>query len=165
MAHTNSNVFARIREELSEQNGEKISLRKMEQLLGGRVAHSHIIELEKGKTQPSLSQLRAYHECLNIPYDTLLGDNTERRLLDKDIADTLKYIKDSEQLNDRNINRLIDELLTSDRGYALLFYLSEYLYDDEYIHSIGEIISTLRECEDLDYSEIRTLIDNKVSKE
>ena len=49
MAHTNSNVFARIREELSEQSGEKISLRKMEQLLGGRVAHSHIVELEKGR--------------------------------------------------------------------------------------------------------------------
>ena len=136
----------------------------MEQLLGGRVAHSHISDLEKGKTAPSLSQLRAYHECLNISYDVLLGEDIDRRILDKEIIETLKYIKESSSSNDINIKRLIDELLTSDRGYALLFYLSEYMYNDEYSGKMDIILDTLKQNTDLDYSEIITLIDNKIKK-
>ena len=154
------NVFIRLRKSY-KINGKPASLRQLEKAFNKKIAHSHISELEHGLT-PSLNQLKTYHDFFGVTYDYLLGDITETYDSQrKEVLGALDYLNKSDNETDIKIRDCANNLLTTDKGYALLFYLTEFFENKITDNEISIILKKIKECDDsMDYNDIRIITDN-----
>jgi len=151
-------------------NGRPCSLRQLSKLMNNAVAHSHICQLESGKT-PSLSELIAYSDYFNVSIDYLLGrtvscGNVEGVSKDSfnELVSSLYSSKDS---SDRQMLDTLNCLVGTDAGLALLFYLNKFVNSE----SLDEdVFCALREWKELpgkeskSYQEIMLAIGNRIEK-
>lgn len=69
------NVFKKLRLEKNSNDMKDYTQKELSKDLG--IAAAKICELEKGR-KPSLTELQAYHQHFNAPYEYLLGENNSR---------------------------------------------------------------------------------------
>jgi len=148
-------------------NGKVCSIRELSRRMNGEVAASHISELERNVMEPTKKSLKAYHKYFNVSYEILLGekdfDSIPTNNSFDDILDTLAM---SDLSSDKKMIRLFLSLGTTDTGLALLYYLSNYIYneDNEEVdtNTLIKILKKLKEprINKMDYQAIRQLIDS-----
>lgn len=168
MDNKDFNVFKRLRMEYPTKSGQPLSLRGLEALFDKKVAFTHISDLEHGNT-PSLAQLKTYHDFFNVSYDYLLGATSDKNydnfMQHKDIIQTIDYISKSNDETDQKISEVLENLLTTDKGYAILFYLSKYLNDEISGVSMAQILNTINTAPvNEDYTMLRLRVENKVKE-
>ena len=70
------NVFKKLRMEKNPNEMEDYKIKDLSKDIG--IAAPKISELETGKRNASLSELKAYHKHFNVPYEYLLGESNSR---------------------------------------------------------------------------------------
>lgn len=70
------NVFKKLRMEKNPNEMEDYKIKDLSKDIG--IAAPKISELETGKRNASLSELKAYHKHFNVPYEYLLGESKSR---------------------------------------------------------------------------------------
>lgn len=164
-----NNIFKELRLNYLE-NGKPVSLRRLEELFDRKIAFSHISELESGSRIPSSAQLKVYHDFFNVSYEYLLGeDDIENYDMFKkhiEVVNTVDYIWKSTDELEIKIRELVRELLTTDRGYALLSYLSDFLYKDVYSsEDIANILAQIKSCSPTaDFNSITIRVANRLGE-
>ena len=144
-------------------NGKVCSIRELSRQMNGEVAASHISELERGISEASMKTLKAYHNYFNVSYEVLLGemdfDSVPTNNAFDGILDTLAM---SDTSSDKRMMQLFISLGTTDAGLALLYYLSNFMYDAESTaDDFVDIITGLKkpQIKNMDYLSIRQLLD------
>jgi len=147
------NPFLLLRSKLKDENGLPVSTRKMEKLFNGAIKAQHISALEIGREKPSIKQLKVYHDYFNVSYEYLLGETTDttnpvsKECFKSDMEKSIDYLATKKEKDEKMMYQFADMLFTSDKGLALLFYLSEYFYGkqgekEEYVIEDGLIYKT-----------------------
>lgn len=114
------NVFKKLRMEKNPSEMENFKGKDLAKELG--IAAPKISELENGKRKASLSELQAYHNYFNVPYEYLLGESKSRHYenmvtsdeigLSSESIETIKKIKKNPTLR-RILNIFIEKYITS----------------------------------------------------
>ena len=156
------NIFLNLRLRF-DVDGQPCSIRKLSSLMNKRVLPSRICELEKGRT-PSIRELNAYHEFFGVSYDYLLGADELVRQKDS-FSDIINWLSSSKQKDDKKLFETLVQVSTTDKGLALLYYLSKYLsstesYADEEFLLIMAYFKKLDNIDRMSYLDIRQSIDN-----
>lgn len=68
--------FKSLRAEFNKVKGKDLTLNEFGELIG--IKGPKISELENGRRDASLNELKAYHKFFNAPYEYLLGENNIR---------------------------------------------------------------------------------------
>lgn len=114
-----STVFKELRMSKNQNLMEDYKIIQLSKDLG--IAAPKISELENGKRKASLTELKAYHEHFNVPYEYLLGENEspyyEYMVASKEIGlngDSLKILHDLAQnpVYARILNSIIKRCLS-----------------------------------------------------
>lgn len=97
-----------------------------------------ISNLENGKREPSISELKAYSSCLKIPMEYLLGLSNSKEYESLDVSlkyglsdralQRLKYMYNDEE--DKKYIELINAIFASGCDRELWRCLYDYIYDD-----------------------------------
>lgn len=162
------NPFQYLRSKILIQ-GVPISIRKLDALMGGTIGFSHISELEKGK-DPSLNQLKAYHEFFHVSYEFLLGEtsdpeipgNNNKPKVSTEIDDAIYVLSVDKNKNSREKWKLINMLLSTDKGQLLLSYLAELVKAEQRDKIYKKIDSLINQNESLSYNELVISVNNEV---
>lgn len=149
--------------------GVPVSIRKLDALMGGTVGYSHISELEKGK-EPSLNQLKAYHEFFQVSYEFLLGETTDpgvpgndnKPRFDSEIDEALYVLSVAKNKSSREKWKMVNMLLSTDKGQLLLSYLSELIKTDCREQIYRKMDSLIDQDESLGYNELVFCVNNEV---
>ncbi|MCI8586451.1 MAG: helix-turn-helix transcriptional regulator [Lachnospiraceae bacterium] len=114
------NVFKKLRMEKNPSEMEDFKGKDLAKELG--IAAPKISELENGKRKASLSELQAYHNYFNVPYEYLLGESKSRHYenmvvsdeigLSSESIETIKKIKENPTYR-RILNIFIEKYITS----------------------------------------------------
>lgn len=114
------NVFKKLRMEKKPSEMEDFKGKDLAKELG--IAAPKISELENGKRKASLSELQAYHNYFNVPYEYLLGESKSRHYenmvvsdeigLSSESIETIKKIKENPTYR-RILNIFIEKYITS----------------------------------------------------
>ena len=114
------NVFKKLRVEKNPSEMEDFKGKDLAKELG--IAAPKISELENGKRKASLSELQAYHNYFNVPYEYLLGESKSRHYenmvvsdeigLSSESIETIKKIKENPTYR-RILNIFIEKYITS----------------------------------------------------
>lgn len=91
----NQNRFKKLRMEKNPSIMEDFKTKDLAKEIG--IAAPKISELENNRRTPSLSELKAYHEYFNVPYEYLLGENNSRYYENMTLSDELGLTGDSIQ--------------------------------------------------------------------
>jgi transcriptional regulator with XRE-family HTH domain len=98
-----------------------------------------ISELENGKREPSIRELKAYSSYFNVPMEYLLGLKPNRHYENVDIGDKLGLSDDAIDIlkawhkTETGFNFVVDIILTYQRvcgGYGILYLLDEFFSSD-----------------------------------
>lgn len=151
-------------------NGVPASIRKLDALMGGIVGYSHISELEKGK-DPSLNQLKAYHDFFHVSYEFLLGETdipeipgTEiKPKVRTDIDDAIYNLSSDINKNSREKWKVLNMLIATDKGSLILSYLAELIKSENREQIFRKIDRLIDQDEALNYSELVLSINNEVN--
>ena len=114
------NVFKKLRMEKNPSEMEDFKGKDLAKELG--IAAHKISELENVKIKASLSELQAYHNYFNVPYEYLLGESKSRHYenmvvsdeigLSSESIETIKKIKENPTYR-RILNIFIEKYITS----------------------------------------------------
>lgn len=111
---------------------EGIGQRELCRRFGEGFYNPHICELESGKRQPTLKDLKAYHDYFHVSFEYLLGETDTWREEEKEShlkSDHVFYkLSLSEDPYDRMIYQVLDDMLCTHSGLFLLESLAQYLY-------------------------------------
>lgn len=121
------NPFAELRKQC-RINGKSVSLAKLSKEFNYAIKASHICNLENGKEEPTIRQLKVYHDYFHVSYDYLLGapeDTFFNNIKGITMPDWLATSSNPEEII---IKQTIEELMGTGKGMVLLSYLSEILY-------------------------------------
>lgn len=152
-AESKINPFLYLRSKCLE-NGKVISTRKLEKLMKGAVHHTHISELEHG-ARPTMNQLKAYHDFFHVSYDFLMGesecigDNPDgEKVLLSEFDKAIMNLRMAKEMDGKLIWQTLQMLISTEKGYAVLYYLSQYFYGKEGKTGYQSRNGTLYLCQD-----------------
>ncbi|MGI6011749.1 MAG: helix-turn-helix domain-containing protein [Ruminococcus sp.] len=87
------NRFRKLRMEKNPNAMEDFKIKDLAKEIG--IAAPKISELENDRRRPSLSELQAYHNYFNVPYEYLLGENNSRYYENMTLSDEIGLTGDS----------------------------------------------------------------------
>ena len=129
------NVFKKLRMEKNPSEMEDFKGKDLAKELG--IAAPKISELENGKRKASLSELQAYHNYFNVPYEYLLGESKSRHYenmvvsdeigLSSESIETIKKIKENPTYR-RILNISTSKLNTMAIHTTLYFFKTSFIY-------------------------------------
>jgi len=128
------NPFLLLRRKM-KHNGKDVTVRDLEILFEGKIKYTHISALERGYENPSLFQLKIYHDFFGVSYEFLLGETdvpdiskVEKKYSMCDLEYSIDYLRTRKTNEDRLIYQTVRMLLTSEKGLAILYYLSRLFF-------------------------------------
>jgi transcriptional regulator with XRE-family HTH domain len=121
------NKFRKLRDDYGKKVGHHISLRQLETDMGGVVKHPHISELEMGKREPTLVELIAYHQFFHVSIEYLLDDEDFGSEKTKE-EQSLSMLQNSTALDEQVMGQAVKDMLTTNKGLALLSCIADRLY-------------------------------------
>lgn len=162
------NRFKKLRLEYLVE-GKPLSQRALAPLIG--ISGTHISELETGRTA-SFRELKCYHEFFRVSYEYLLNETDdlvcadifrEKPLNETKMENTIRWLNQSDNKTDIKMGEMVKFLLTTEKGLATLFYLSEYMTDRCSIEELENALSLIKsqEYNETPYAMLRTHIDEK----
>ena len=108
-----------------------------------KITKTQISDLENGKREPSMTELKKYAKFFDTPMEYLLGITNSRK---KKFSNSFDFsdkagilIKRSKKFN-LKIDTIVNELLSTEEGYSLLSKLANYVYSEP-----SKILSTSKE--------------------
>lgn len=108
-----------------------------------KITKTQISDLENGKREPSMTELKKYAKFFDTPMEYLLGITNSRK---KKFSNSFDFsdkagilIKRSQKFN-LKIDTVVNELLSTEEGYSLLSKLANYVYSEP-----AKILSTSKE--------------------
>lgn len=108
-----------------------------------KITKTQISDLENGKREPSMTELKKYAKFFDTPMEYLLGITNSRK---KKFSNSFDFsdkagilIKRSKKFN-LKIDTVVNELLSTEEGYSLLSKLANYVYSEP-----AKILSTSKE--------------------
>ncbi len=108
-----------------------------------KITKTQISDLENGKREPSMTELKKYAKFFDTPMEYLLGITNSRK---KKFSNSFDFsdkagilIKHSKKFN-LKIDTIVNELLSTEEGYSLLSKLANYVYSEP-----SKILSTSKE--------------------
>ena len=108
-----------------------------------KITKTQISDLENGKREPSMTELKKYAKFFDTPMEYLLGITNSRK---KKFSNSFDFsdkagilIKRSKKFN-LKIDTVVNELLSTEEGYSLLSKLANYVYSEP-----SKILSTSKE--------------------
>lgn len=149
-----SERYKELRQTIKNSSGDTISIKDFSEQI--KLATSRISELENGKREMSLTELKAYHHFFNVSFEYLLGETDI-----KSVDDTLKNICNATGLNEDTVLSLMDSRKKTgftnpdlvnfihDRGlfsYFTTIINSIILYTDRLYNKKEELYSKMPDC-------------------
>lgn len=124
------NVFKKLRMEKNPNEMEDYKIKDLSKDIG--IAAPKISELETGKRNASLSELKAYHKHFNAPYEYLLGENDSRHYENMAISEELglssEAIKKIKEITQNNTFKRILNIFIEKYIYKLIDNISDGTY-------------------------------------
>lgn len=127
------NRYTELRLKLSKEMNKDISQRDLSKLLG--IPQSRISELESGKKEPSLAELKAYHLYFRVSYEYLFDEtdmyvctdifDSKPRVETKE-ENTLRWLNDTTYPDEIELAQTTNFLLSTNIGLLLLYYSNQY---------------------------------------
>lgn len=145
-------------------DGKPCGMRQLCRLMDNKIASTHMCSLEKGR-RPSLHELKTYHEYFGVSYEYLLGETSSPSIKHDSFYHLAHWLGTSKKKDEKNMWATFLDLTTKEDGLVLLYYLSQYLKDNnmddvEFANLLKEW-KNLPEREFLSYQQIRMQLDAK----
>lgn len=125
------NPFAELRKQCLV-NGKPVSMAGLSKEFNYAIKASHICNLENGREEASMRQLKVYHDYFHVSYDYLMGESNKKDMGDilpnMDRLDIPEWLADSKNPDEIMIRQTMEELMGTGKGMVLLSYISELLY-------------------------------------
>ena len=125
------NPFAELRKNYLV-DGEPISMRGLAREFNYAIKATHICNLENGRENPSINQMKIYHDFFHVSYDYLMGITSDPAIHPSmpDLEDTEvpEWLRESQNPNDVIIRQMLEDLIGTGKGMVLLSYLAELIY-------------------------------------
>ena len=149
-------------------DGKPCSQRQLCKLMDNKIHYSHLSSLEHGRT-PSLNELKSYHDYFGVSYEYLLGEEKSTTVKNNSFHHFITSFGASHNKDERKMWDTFVKITTTEDGLALLYYISQYLYQkekrtgtmssEEFVH----ILNAWKDIPDkgtLSYQNVRQLLDN-----